>query len=71
MNISNSNFRHFSAVNELLAENPCSDSDADDMDEKMKKMQEMMGSMEEMNKAMLKTLYMQIFLAPEEKMIEW
>ncbi|GEM_PF-4758152 len=66
MNISNINNHSFSGIAESLAENSCSD-----MDEKMKKMQEMMGSMEEMNKAMLKTLYMQIFLAPEEKMIEW
>jgi len=71
MNISTINIPSFSAAAESLAENSCSDTEAGDMDEKMKKMQEMMGSMEEMNKAMLKTLYMQIFLAPEEKMIEW
>ncbi len=71
MNISNINIHSFSAAAESAAENLCRDTDAGDMDEKMKKMQEMMGSMEEMNKAMLKTLYMQIFLAPEEKKIEW
>lgn len=71
MNILNVNNNHFSSVNELSSEITCSDAESGGLDEKMKKMQDMMGSMEEMNKAMLKTLYMQIFLAPEEKMIEW